>query len=169
MAQRSYTEAQKAEAVALAEQVGPTAAARQLGIAPGTVKRWVAPSGVLDTHGRPDPLAGLLHRPAGMRWADDVPLLMDRLAEVAGRAVDACGGAIDAGRGRDAQAFATTAAIAVDKLQLLAGRATSRSESATLHVRAEHDGRLAEQVAQLRAELAGKRPAVIEAVTDDEP
>lgn len=144
---RSYTAAQKAEALELAARHGHAEAARRLGMPPETIRTWVNRAEAGTAVAKRDE-AGVL-----LPWRERRERLLPKFGQVAATALDACQVAIDEGRARDAQSLMTVAAIAADKGQLLSGAATSRSESASVHVTATDRGELAEQVARMRAEL----------------
>lgn len=150
---RTYTDAEKASAVALAIEVGPTEAGERLEIPKSTVANWMTPedqallaerstaktAAATAAHAldmatrRADLASGLM---------DDVARLRDQLFApcVERKVVTLAGSKDEVGRwelvdiDRDLPTFTeqkaimTTLAIAVDKIQILTGEATERIE-----------------------------------------
>jgi hypothetical protein len=126
MGKRSYTPEQRTQALELYRTDGPRAAAATTGIPLGTITSWAKNAGIRT---RAIENAAACVQATSLKWEErriGLAHEMGRVAELAiSRAVDE----LDHGKARDAQAFATTAAILVDKAQLLTGAATSRHET----------------------------------------
>lgn len=146
---RRYSDAQRAEALALANEIGVEQAAARLDLRAGTVRQWrkravdtaVATAGV-----------ELVER-STMPWSQRASEMIPKLGAAASDAVEAAHDAVRAGRGRDARDLATAAGILIDKTQLLAGQATSRSESASLVAHVRDEAAIRAEIAALRQEL----------------
>jgi hypothetical protein len=121
MGKRSYTPEQRTQALELYRTDGPRAAAATTGIPLGTITSWAKNAGIRT---RAIENAAACVQATSLKWEErriGLAHEMGRVAELAiSRAVDE----LD-----HAQAFATTAAILVDKAQLLTGAATSRHET----------------------------------------
>jgi transposase-like protein len=143
MTRRSYTAAEKAEALELYRTDGPTIVEERLGIPKGTVSEWGKAAGIQTV--RTEQTAAATET-ARVEWEHRRVALAHRMGAVAERALERSQEAIDAGKARDAQTYATTMAILADKAQLLTGAATSRSE----HITSDIDA----AVAELEKELA---------------
>jgi transposase-like protein len=176
---RRYTEAQRQEALELGGRVGFAEAGRQLGIPDGTLRYWASLAGSAladaERHVGLEPLrlVGSPAQPTSTAvepWPQRRARMLPRLGEVAAQAIEAASRSIAEGKGREAQAFATTAGILIDKAQLLAGGATSRSESASVRVNVDTtsaDARILDEVERLRAQLYGDGDAIEGEVVDD--
>lgn len=151
--QRVYTEAQRQEALALAERLGSFAAAgRQLEIPDATLRRWAAePSRELAAAEASVPGELLVAEPVS--WTERRAQLVPRLGQVAAGALEAALLAIEEGKARNAQAFAITAGILIDKAQLLAGGATSRSESTSVRIEGRTPAEVTAEVQRMREQL----------------
>lgn len=136
-----HPDAVRQEAIALTEQFGAAEAARRLGIPRGTVSGWFSKSGRGATRGEQTRAATEQHAlsrdarvarlaDALLREAEDevkrlrMPVTMHK-ASATGKLVT---WEITEPEPGDRRNIATTAAILIDKSQLLAGEATSRSE-----------------------------------------
>lgn len=119
------------------------------GIPKSTLSGWARTAG-LDLAARSEAKTAAATQAAQRKWAERRADLADRIGEGTELALDQAIAFLAAGRPRDAKDAATTLGILVDKAQLLAGDATSRSE---------HLG-LREQVAEQAAELAPRLRAV---------
>lgn len=142
---RTYTQAQRVEGLDLAGSVGFAEAGRQLGIPDGTLRRWAHEASAVGLE------VAMPNNP--VPWPERRAALLPKLGHVAAKALDAAESAIDAGKGREAQALMVSAGIAIDKGQLLAGGATSRSESRSMHVEVQSGPELAERVQAMRRQL----------------
>jgi transposase-like protein len=106
---RVYTDADKAEAIALMREHGPAQAARQLGIPSGTLRRWKSEAGETGPSKGQDP----------DDWAKQKEAVARASWLTARRALKAVNELIAAGKMADAQKGALAFAILVDKSQLL--------------------------------------------------
>lgn len=132
---RTYTDEQKAEALALYAEVGPAEASRRTGIASGTIASWASRTASGD--GGTLATKRVEHQQANVeslkaKWAERRLVMVDEIGTVAHMALAQVQEAVLTGKGRDAKDFATTMAILVDKAQLLGGDATQRQESRQL-------------------------------------
>lgn len=122
MARRSYTDAEKAEALALYETDGPTAVQQAMGIPKGTVTRWAQAAGVATVSNERNAAAveAVMSTHETRKAALAEKLL--RIAEAgAQRELDI----INASKLRDVVGSRTRA---IHDLQLLTGAATARGE-----------------------------------------
>lgn len=142
----AYTDDQKATAVqALIDTGNLHAAGRTCGAAPNTVKRWATEAG----H---DPVALVAHAAAKTRAANEATRrkweqlrteMADRSGDLAARVLDLVAESIDELKpetAADVKHLATAAGILIDKAQLLAGLATSRTEATINDQRSVVDG-----------------------------
>jgi transposase-like protein len=125
MAKRSYTPEQRTQALELYRTDGPTAVQAQLGIPKATVTDWAQSSGVRTVRNEKTAAAVEAKR---VKWEDRRLELAHEMGRVAAKALKRAERELADGTGRDAQAYATTMAILIDKAQLLTGAATSRHE-----------------------------------------
>lgn len=146
MTARTYNDAQRVEAIDLAGRVGVAEAGRRLEINAGTIRQWRKRA--IDAASA----AAGVEIDRSLPWPQRVAALVPELGRSASAALEAARKAIDDGRARDARDFAVTLAVLVDKGALLAGHATSRSESASIVVHADEEATRAE-IAELRREL----------------
>lgn len=188
-------QAERSEVIALALKVGASEAAKRTGHKAGTIRQWVKRAH--DTAEMAPRIAAVLQavpeveRPAHVvaieqsaqlvtaaprptvdarPWREQRPDAVQRLASIVHRALDAAEGAIDLGDAKRAQHFTTTAAIAIDKAQLLTGEATRRTETESRSVIVTaSSGEVAAEVARLRAELGVPAPKAIETTSHEEP
>lgn len=155
----SYTDEQRAEALDLYQQLGPSEAARRAGVPKGTISSWVRRAGLktsvpenlraatevgrLTLEQRRQKLAsnllgdierlrGQLFEPAeSIHWDKDGGFHRARISEPTFS---------------DKKALATSLAILVDKVLLLTGQATSRTETVTVDA-------IEAEIAELRREM----------------
>lgn len=150
MPRKSYTAEQRAEAVDLYREHGAAEAARLTGITAGSIRSWASRLGVA-TERREELEAGVAvasvtmeHRRLALASGlmDDIEKLRSQLfaPTATNQAMVVSDGARDGSHVevvevkqaeptfRDKQAAITSIAIAVDKVQLLTGAATSRTE-----------------------------------------
>lgn len=172
MSRRRASKAERAEALDLAERVGFAEAGRRLGIPDGTLRSWAnrATSRAVAALAVVPPSTSDVAVPdvAGLAWPERRARLLPKLGEVAAKALEKADQAIDGGKARDAKDYTVTAAILVDKAQLLGGGATSRSESTTVKIDATSQREVAEQVAAMRHELGYADADIVDAeVVDD--
>lgn len=153
-ARTGRTIAEKADALALADEVGAEEAARRLGVPAGSIRRW-----------RHEGLTGTDVEPSdpSLPWPARREQMIPRLAAAAEEALAAARQAVAGGKLRDARDAFVGLGIVLDKLQLLSGLATSRSEA--LVARVDADPAVRAEIAQLRAEL-GYDAIDVEAVED---
>ncbi|MGK2947778.1 MAG: transposase [Acidimicrobiales bacterium] len=128
MGRRTYTDEQKAEALALYASHGAAETARLTGVPEGTLQSWAHRSGVATACNE--------NRRANVealktKWAERRLVMVHEIGAVAHMALAQAEAAVATGACKDAKDFATTMAILVDKAQLLSGEATSRTESRT--------------------------------------
>jgi transposase-like protein len=129
MARRSFTDEQRAEALALYAEVGAAEAARRTGIAAGTIQSWASRSGVATACNERTAAAV---EAAQQQWAQRRVAMVHEMGRVAAKALRVAENNLDAGSANKAKDAATTMAILVDKAQLLGGDATARHESREL-------------------------------------
>lgn len=125
MSRRSYTDEQKADALALYAEAGPTAVQEQLGIAKATVAGWAAANGVRTVRNERTAAAVEAARvDAAARRA----IVADRLWQIADEA-----SALELTKLRDADLRDVVGARtrAIHDAQLLAGDVTARTETRT--------------------------------------
>jgi transposase-like protein len=122
MARRTYTDAERAEALALYESEGPSAVQAKLGIAKATVAGWAKRTGTRTV--RNERTAAAVEA-ARLSWEERRGDLVHRMGEVAERALERADLEVRTGSANDAKNLATTMAILVDKAQLLSGGATT--------------------------------------------
>lgn len=129
-ARRTYTDDEKAAALALYAEQGPTAVTDAMGIPKATVASWAKRTGTRTVCVEK---ARARVEAAHLAWEKRRLEMADRIGHAAELALVQCENAI-AGDGerspsmRDAKDAATTMAILIDKAQLLTGAATSRQE-----------------------------------------
>lgn len=124
MSRRSYTDEQRAEALALYVELGAAETARRTGIAKGTVMSWASRSG-LAMHATEATRKAT--EASALKWAQRRQQLVHDIGAVAELALRQAQVSVETGHARNAKDFATTMAILVDKAQLLDGAATSRT------------------------------------------
>lgn len=147
MGRRTYSEAEKAEALALYETAGPTAVQATLGIPKQRVTQWAKADGIRTVRNE----TMIEARDAAMiDWDVRRVRMAHHIGSVAEQALEQTEQDLAEGRikGKDA---AVTMAILVDKAQLLTGAATSR----TAHLHADGDAKvLLDELAERRAHRA---------------
>lgn len=161
----SYSEDQRAEAIALYVEHGPTEASRRLNIPKGTITRWAKRAGaetVSPANTRAATEAATAK--AGQRRAELRQLLLEKALDALRRmdaphkdyrGKDADEVWWDKAPSGDMKNYATTAAILIDKLRLEEGAATSREE----HVQTSEVDRELERLAdELRARADAGSP-----------
>lgn len=175
MARRTYTDAEKAEALALYAEVGGEAA-RRTGIAIGTLQSWASRAGVQAPASETMALAveaslvSLAERKARLAAGlmDDIARLRAQLfAPTTERKVVTLAGPhglgatwetadveLDHPRFTDQKAIMTSIAIAVDKVQILTGEATERIDH-------RHTTPVDEELERLAASL--EQPGMVDA------
>lgn len=124
---RTYTEEQRAEALTLYVREGVGAASRTLGIPQGTIASWAArtPSVHTATAQKRASTAAMLEE-RRQAWETRRLDLQEQFAAAADVALAGFFDSFEAGAFRDAKDAMTSAAIATDKANLLAGGSTSR-------------------------------------------
>jgi transposase-like protein len=147
MTRRSYTAAEKAEALELYRTDGPTIVEERLGIPKGTIAAWAARTGTQTVCIETTAARVVAKR---LKWEERRADLADDIGNLARIALERATRLAEEGNTREAKDLATTMAIAVDKAQLLTGAATSRSE----HITSDIDA----AVVELEKELALRGP-----------
>jgi hypothetical protein len=118
---RTYTAEQRARALDLYAKDGPAAAARATAIPPATIRSWAKRSGAQPLR---DERTRAGTEAARLTWEQRRAELTVRLGEVAADLLERAA----TGEAQEAKALMTATAIAIDKAQLLTGRATAREE-----------------------------------------
>lgn len=158
-ARRSYTDEDKAAALALYAEAGPTAVQDTLGVPKATVTAWAKAAGIGTVRNEQTAAAT---EAARLDWEKRRLEMTHEIGEVAELALsrvrhiieDRCsvirhtkdGEQYVIAEGAEAKAYATTMAILIDKAQLLSGAATSRTE----HVDRERALALVDELAERR-------------------
>jgi hypothetical protein len=155
MAKSPYPASVRAEALALAAEVGFVAAGAQLSLNAATIRSWARRSLVSAEAAGVEVVLPQNARGVAASWSERAPVLLDGFSQAAGEALQASRQAVKAGKARDAKDYAITAAIATEKALLLGGQATSRSENYSIHAEAEAviSAELDEDIRALKAEL----------------
>jgi transposase-like protein len=144
----------KARAVALCGEKGAKFAAEELGVPQGTIRSWVHRSVA-------DATAATSFAPAvrsavsldrAQPWPARRGAVVRELSEALGEVIDKSREAVRDGRLRDARDGFTSTGILVDKLQLLSGDATSRTEQHRLSSPADRVF-VENEIRELEAEL----------------
>jgi transposase-like protein len=170
MARRSYTDAEKANALSLYVDHGTAEAARQTGIAKGTIAAWASRAGVatlapenlqaatemklLDMDARKAELAAdLMGDVQRLRAQLFAPCKIRKVVTLSGGDRPATAEIVDVNLDQptfvDQRAIMTTLAIAVDKIQILTGAATERIDM-------RHSTPIDEELERLTEDLAGQ-------------
>lgn len=123
--------------------------ARDLEVNPSTVSRWAKAAGVTVVASEQTANAT---RAAQTKWAERRGSLIDEMGLVAAELLQKARRAEDA---RQAQGFATSVAIFVDKAQLLSGSATSRYEVQDVERRRARVLEMADELEARRQSKAG--------------
>jgi len=143
-----------------AAESGVKAAARQferdgLNVSINTIRSWMRREGAkanraleLAGHVPPELLTDRV-----MGWHERRAALLPELGIAAASALEATKTAVKQGRSTDARNFATVTGILVDKLNILGGAATSRSDSMIMHVDVEQTRALQQKIQALEKEL----------------
>lgn len=113
------------------------------GIAIGLISRWAAADGVESPNAERVEAATNATK---LKWVERRGVIVDDLGTVAAELLEKARTA-DA---RDAQAFATSVAILIDKAQLVSGGATSRHEQLDAQRRRERVGHLRDELTERR-------------------
>jgi hypothetical protein len=140
---RTYTGAEREEALRLYRDLGPAETGRQLDIPAGTVRQWALRAGLTDSR-HATARAGTAA--ARQTWAQRRAEMTVRLGEIAAEFLER---AIKASKSRDSINYMGSASRAIDRAQLLDGGATGRLEVSEPEARAE--------VRRMRDELAARR------------
>lgn len=138
----------RGRALALAVEHTAETASAETGVPAATIRSWLKLS--LDAV-RPYLPAELQ---SARSWHEARGPILEALGPVAAQTLVAYARAIEQDRGRDARDLAVSLGIMIDKAQLLAGEATSRTDARVLHASTDAAGRRAEEIAGLRAEIA---------------
>jgi transposase-like protein len=142
---RTYTDAERNEALALYLEVGAAEAARRLGFAAGTIRQWAHRAGMTDTR-HAAAKAGVAA--ARLTWAQRRAAITVRFGDAAASFLEKAIGEKSARNSRDLMASAD---MAVKNAQLLSDGATGRVELTEPERR--------KRVQELRNELAERREA----------
>ncbi len=154
---RTYTDEERADALARYVSDGLAAAAKATGIPSGTIASWATRTdGVRSlAHENKERMRAALEA-SDLRWQAHKVDLVKQFAGMVEVAIAMAHDSAEDGNVRDMQGALTSAAIATDKAQLLSGGATGRIEHS------DADGELAAEVARLveerRAVAAGAVP-----------
>lgn len=128
-ARRTYTDEDRAAALAMYAEHGPTVVQDEMGIPKATVCNWARANGV-ETRSIENAAARV--QASTLAWAERRLAMADRIGTVAEMALVQVENAVCGTDGspsmRDAKDAATTMAILIDKAQLLTGAATERHE-----------------------------------------
>jgi transposase-like protein len=125
---RTYSDAEKAQALDLYQTDGPTVAAERTGIPRGTILSWSHRAGMQSACNENNAKAV---EAARLTWEARRLEMVHRMGEVAADALELAAKMLDGESTSKAKDCATTMAILVDKAQLLAGGATSRNYNVT--------------------------------------
>lgn len=150
------TAATRAEAVELARRVGPAEAARRLGHKAATISKWMQrAAGSEGASAAIERISPDLVLAPGNRWQERRPLLIDNMTMAADEALAAVRAALVDNDSRKARDHAVTLGILIDKLQLLSGAPTQRTETASMMLlQVNRSGpQVTARIAELRAEL----------------
>lgn len=171
-----WTEAQKAEALALAQEEGNGQAARSLGIPRQTIQRWMAAAGVEPATTEASGRTAVATEAARRRREFLRERLRTRLLERANMALDLMDRPhvdFKGDKGQKVlyprppatavQAYATTAGILLDKYRLEVGEATGRTEHRDL-THDDHEAGLLRDA--IRGELARRHSESARAADD---
>lgn len=162
---RIYSEAEKSEAVVASKELGIEVMSDRLGVTTRTLTRWreSAQAAHIDAV-KAAPPVGIVAD--SLTYRERMPLLANRLGAMAQLALEHVPEHLEAGQPGKAQQAMTTAAIAIDKAQLLSGNATSRTEHGSTP--AELDARLLELGATLKAQYEAMRAGRVAGAVDAE-
>jgi transposase-like protein len=122
---RTYTDTERADAVAVYVEHGLAEAHRRTGIPKGTLQSWLTPEQRTQVSAH----TASKTRAANEAHALDLEATRAELrAELANASLHHVRRSLEAEKGNDAQAWMVAGAIGVDKLLLVTGEATSRIE-----------------------------------------
>jgi hypothetical protein len=120
------TSEERARVAALVGEVGPAEAARRTGHPLGTVKSWARRAGVV----APEPNPAKATAAASIAWAERRATLVDELGKAAAKAIDRVNERLEEDKTTGLRDLAVSAAVMIDKAQLLSGGSTARTETA---------------------------------------
>jgi transposase-like protein len=145
----------KQRALALAADYGPGRAARELNLSENTIRSWQQRASQ-KAHRELARRQLVVPIRKGTPWPERRNQLLGGLTELAEEATAAARLSVSQGRSKSANEFSSVAARAVDKVLLLGGQPTSRSESRSMNVRvdATEMQELQDEIAELERELA---------------
>jgi len=143
----SYSSAQRTEALRLYAERGPAEAARATGIPAATIRSWAKRSGAQPLRSEKGRAAVEASR---LSWEQRRAELTVRLGEVAAGLLERAAASGDA---QKAKALMVALAVAIDKAELLSGRATVREERPLVAVTPEEAQR---ELAALNDELQAR-------------
>lgn len=150
---RTYTEAEKAQAVELFRTQGATAAAKVVGTNKQNVSVWAKQAGVVTefTHEASASARAVAGERVTAEWADYRSKEAAAAGATANRLRREVISRLEAGaNGRELQAVATAYGIMIDKAEILSDRATSRIE---IWAESEVDRELAAAMAELESRV----------------
>lgn len=143
-----YSDDQKTLALAAYVEVGPSEAERRTGVPKNTICAWARKAGLRTTASQTR--AG--RETQRLKWEDRRDGMAHDLGRVAAKAIAMAETAIDNEDGKLTQTAITSAAIAIDKAQLLTGGVTNRVEHAGYD---EREKEIRQLIDQKRALAAG--------------
>ena len=153
----SYSSAQRTEALRLYAERGPAEAARATGIPAATIRSWAKRSGAQPLRSEKGRAAVEASR---LSWEQRRAELTVRLGEVAAGLLERAAASGDA---QKAKALMVALAVAIDKAELLSGRATVREERPLVVTPEEAQRELAALNDELQARRAGREAADVAA------
>lgn len=118
-----YTDDEKASALELYVEVGPSEAARRTGIAQPTISNWARVAGLQEqvAWARAGHVLAVKQK-----WEERRAVIAEKVGDLAEEALEASRDAVAIGDSRAARDFGSTMATAIDKAQLLTGGPTER-------------------------------------------
>lgn len=126
---KRYTDAERRDLVAIADERGPAYVSAEFGVKPDTIRQWRKRLGIPSSQNRLDKL-NKGQQAQVMEWAVRRVRLANRYGEVAEKALDKADGALDTiALAQFAGIFSNVSIRFADKAQLLSGAATSRTEN----------------------------------------
>lgn len=149
---RTYTDTERADAIALVLDVGPTEASKTLGIPKSTLASWLTPDQQAAMAERSTAKTRAATEAHALASAEKRALLGRELLDAARIHVAR---SIAADNGKDAQHYMTAGAIGLDKFRLEQGEVTDRTE----HVAAPERTPEVEEGLALLFDLAEHRAA----------
>lgn len=152
----TWTDEQKADALARYVVEGLSAAARATGIPSGTIASWASRTPGMQTLASEnrERMAAALEA-CELKWQSHKVELVQQFAGLADAALAMAHDNVESGNVRNVKDAITSAAIAVDKAQLLSGGATGRIEHG------DANGELAAEVARLVEERRSVAPGTV--------